>query len=119
MRSKGLSCDGEKYAAQFASSLLAGDSAIESPSPWVTDAHRHLLAHGGPEIAQGLACALAPALDPAARQHDGVHGAGARAADAVDEDAAVGDQLRQHTPGERAMGPAALQREIDMAPNRR
>lgn len=52
--------------------------------------------------------ALAPALDEAVAEHVGVHGAGACAADAIDEYAPVAHQANEHTPGESTMGTSAL-----------
>ena len=46
-------------------------------------------------------------------EHDRIHGAGRRAGDAVDGDAAVGEQAVEHAPGEGAVRAAALQGEIE------
>src|SRR5262249_29731943 len=43
----------------------------------------------------------------------GVHGAGARGADAFERDALVFEQPVEYAPGEGAVGAAALQRQVD------
>jgi hypothetical protein len=56
--------------------------------------------------------ALAPADGQAVGEHDGVHGAGACRADAVDFEPRLFQEAVQNAPGESAMGTSALQREI-------
>ena len=71
---------------------------------------------------QPLARAVAAVLQHALGQHDGVHRARAGAGDGLDVEAAVGQDLVEHAPGERAMRSAALQGERDAlvgAPPRR
>jgi hypothetical protein len=67
-----------------------------------------------PEILERLACALAPANgEPVGHRHS-VHCAGARRAHSLHLDAWLFEQTVEHTPGERAMGPAALEGQIDV-----
>ena len=49
----------------------------------------------------------------AARQGNGVHGAGTGAADPLERDATDFQQRIEHTPGEGAMGAAALECQVD------
>ena len=53
------------------------------------------------------------AASHAVGESDGVHGAGAGAADRLDVKPLVFEELVEHTPGEGAMGAAALQGELD------
>ncbi len=70
-------------------------------------------AGGAPEIGEPLARFIAPAArQPVGEQH-GVDGAGGSAGDALDLQPPVVEQVIEHAPAERAVGAAALQREID------
>src|SRR5690606_4844306 len=57
--------------------------------------------------------AIAPVLQPAIGEHDGIHRAGAGTADALETDAAVFEQGIERAPGECSVGAATLQPEID------
>jgi len=73
----------------------------------------HAVGDGLPELFQGQAGPLGTALHQAVGQHQGVHGAGAGAADAVEAVAPVRQQAVEHTPAVGAVGAAALERQIE------
>src|ERR1700731_2340133 len=66
-----------------------------------------------PELRKARSGCLRSAANETIVQHDGVDGASRCAGDPVDLQPAVLEQSIEHAPGERAMGTAALEREID------
>ena len=70
-------------------------------------------AGGAPEIGEALARFIAPAARQSVGEQHGVDRAGGRAGDALDLEPPVIEQVIEHAPAERAIGAAALQREID------
>src|SRR6185437_7838645 len=73
------------------------------------------LGEPAPEMVELGARALGAALEVALRQHRGVDGASAGAADALDAELPVLEQAVEHAPGEGAMRAAALERQVDGA----
>src|SRR3984893_19380670 len=70
-------------------------------------------AYRTPELRKARSGCLRSAANETIVQHDGVDGASRCAGNPVDLQPAVLEQLIEHAPGERAMGTAALEREID------
>ena len=66
-----------------------------------------------PEIAQRGLRTVAPADGHAVGHDGGVHGAGARRADALELDRLLLEQAVEHAPGEGAVRAAALEGEVD------
>src|SRR5882724_11921669 len=71
-------------------------------------------ARGAPEITKPLAGFEWPAARVSIGNHHGVDGSRGGARNAIDLNAAILDQSVEHTPRERAMGAASLQREVDL-----
>jgi hypothetical protein len=65
------------------------------------------------EVGEPFAGVLGAAADQPVGHHHGVDRTGRGARHAFDLDSAVGQQLVEHAPGERAVRAAALKREID------
>ncbi len=93
---------------------------VEPPGKWVRRPceigdEGAVAAHRPPEVFQRLFRSCGAAFFEPIRQHRGVHGAGARAADGLDDQALILQYSLQHTPGEGAMGASALERQGDQA----
>jgi hypothetical protein len=69
--------------------------------------------HPAPEILERGFGALKAASRMAVRQHGGVHRAGGRARNTLNAQPRFFEQAIEHTPCERAVSAAALQREVD------
>jgi hypothetical protein len=110
---------GRKEPAQALRPEIAG-RVVEREAP-AQPVERRLLdrrepggvAGRAPEVRQRLAGLARTAAAMAVRKDDRVHRAGAGAADLGDDEARVLEQPVEHAPGQRAVGAAALQREID------
>ena len=91
--------------------LVAPEAEYPAEKSALRDGKRPVDAGPAPEGFERAARTVNAALQPAVHHHNGIHGAGTRTGDRIDREAPVFEQGVEHSPGEGAVGSAALQRQ--------